>query len=310
MKKLAIKSILFLSLITIGIALVYILLPESKENVMASIIDKEALLESTNSPKIVLVGGSNVAFGIDSEMIDDNFNYEVVNTSLTGGMGLTYMLSFVKPYLREGDIVILALEYQILYNNKYISYIALNEALGLYPAALKYVSPFGDPIQPTRILRTIQRRTLNYLGLSRKSTINHLSRTGFNKYGDLIEHLDKGPMDIQVKRYPLKYKPANPEIINELNDFYKYCLERGVKVYLTSPPFPQILKPDLEINGDQWTSNLQQSLLIPIISDPDDYLFPENYFWGQAYHLNADGRRERTQILVKDLKIALEKNRN
>ena len=33
----------------------------------AAVIDKHAMLERTQSPRILLVGGSNVSFGVDSE---------------------------------------------------------------------------------------------------------------------------------------------------------------------------------------------------------------------------------------------------
>jgi len=306
MKKLAIKSVLFLFLIFFSIFTVYVILPESKEALMASLIDKHRLLESTDSPKIVLVGGSNLPFGIDSKLIDENFNYGVVNSALTGGMGLNFMLSFVKPSLKKGDIVVLALEYQIL-NNKRGSFMALNQALGEYPYALKYVSPFKNQIEPGTIMHTIQRRTLDFLGLSRNSTKNSLSRTGFNEYGDLVQHLDKEPWLVQKKRYKLKYKTPKPEIINVLNNFYRYCHERGIIVYMTFAPFPRPLKSDSGKKGDEWVKDIQRDLLIPIISNPDNYLFPDNYFWGNVYHLNAVGRKERTQILIKDLKAAIKK---
>ena len=59
-------------------------------NYQASVIDKIQRLESIKEPKIILVGNSNVAFGINSKMIEDALGMPVVNLGLHGAMGNTF----------------------------------------------------------------------------------------------------------------------------------------------------------------------------------------------------------------------------
>ena len=63
-------------------------------------------LKTTQGPKIVLVGGSNVAFGVDSALMEDLLSqagesYTVCNFGLYAAVGTSAMLSRVKqpPFL-------------------------------------------------------------------------------------------------------------------------------------------------------------------------------------------------------------------
>ena len=53
---------------------------------------KGNLIRQTPSPKVVFVGGSNVAFGIDSETFYDGIGLAVNNAGLLDGMGLRYTI--------------------------------------------------------------------------------------------------------------------------------------------------------------------------------------------------------------------------
>ena len=58
------------------------------DNYLAAVLEKDRLIRSTPSPKIVLVGGSNLAFGIDSKKIEDSLGLRVVNMGLYAKLGL------------------------------------------------------------------------------------------------------------------------------------------------------------------------------------------------------------------------------
>ena len=58
-----------------------------QDNYNASLLDKVERLNNIHEPKIVLLGNSNLAFGIDSQMIEDELNMPVVNMGLHGSLG-------------------------------------------------------------------------------------------------------------------------------------------------------------------------------------------------------------------------------
>ena len=61
---------LFLFLVLEFIYIWCFVLPQYENGYCASLIDKVSRLESIDDPKIVLLGNSNLSFGIDSSLID------------------------------------------------------------------------------------------------------------------------------------------------------------------------------------------------------------------------------------------------
>ena len=80
----------------------YILADLEKYNRLATIL----------SPKLVLVGGSATAFGIDSSRLEKSLGMPVVNMSLHAAVGLKFMLYDVVERIANGDIVIVMPEYE------------------------------------------------------------------------------------------------------------------------------------------------------------------------------------------------------
>ena len=59
------------------------------------------LLEDAPAPRIIFVGGSNLAFGLDSQRIKDSLNINVINYGLHAGIGLKYMIDDISTYAKE-----------------------------------------------------------------------------------------------------------------------------------------------------------------------------------------------------------------
>ncbi len=73
----------------------------------AALIDKRSRLLSIHEPKIILCGNSNVAYGIDSQLIEKEMGMPVVNLGLHGSLGNRMTETLAKENLGEGDIVVL-----------------------------------------------------------------------------------------------------------------------------------------------------------------------------------------------------------
>jgi hypothetical protein len=43
---------------------------------------------------------------------------------------------------------------------------------------------------------------------------------------------------------------------------------------------------------------------LTVVSTPDDYCFPTDFFYDTTYHLNAHGRAMRTERLLRDLRAS------
>lgn len=140
-----IKKIIFLIMGLLGVFLfviaIFIILPKDDSNYMASLIDKHNLLKQENEERIIFVGGSNLAFGLDSQEIQKYTNKRVINTALHAGIGLKFMIRDIEPFLKTGDVVIIVPEYShFISKDLYNGEKALTELiLKYYPKGILYL---------------------------------------------------------------------------------------------------------------------------------------------------------------------------
>ena len=80
------------------------------ESYYAALPDKVALLEQTEGPKTVVIGGSGVAFTIDPVLLSEKTGQPCVNFGLYAAFGTGYMLELAEPYIGEGDTVVICPE--------------------------------------------------------------------------------------------------------------------------------------------------------------------------------------------------------
>ena len=83
------KFILKLVLFALPIVIIFLLAlftpttPRASKSLLMSSINKDSLLKNTPSPRIIFVGGSNLSFGLNSQMIKDSLSLNPATTSQT-----------------------------------------------------------------------------------------------------------------------------------------------------------------------------------------------------------------------------------
>ena len=114
--------------------------PSAVNSLLGALTDKHQLLKQTPSPKIIFIGGSNLSFGLDSKKIQDRFNMPVINASIHASIGLKYYLNDLKPFIKEGDIIVVAPEYSQFYTDSFYGNIELVSILfDVFPEGRKYI---------------------------------------------------------------------------------------------------------------------------------------------------------------------------
>ena len=77
---------------------------------LGELADKVDRLYSIKEPKIVIIGGSSVPFGIDSELMEKALGMPVVNFGLYASLGTKLMLDLSRGAINEGDVIVIAPE--------------------------------------------------------------------------------------------------------------------------------------------------------------------------------------------------------
>ncbi len=303
MKKFLIKSTLFVATVFAYIIGAVYFLPVDQDSYIAATKDRHRNLEITQRPRIILIGGSSLAFGTDSDMIHRRTGQNVVNMGYHGGLGLQFYANEIKPYLGRGDTVIAAFEYQLLADPNVGGMAPIVEVTIFYPRAICYFTPRNVKSYFDYLPITFQRRLR---GVFSPSTVDEHTyrRSKFNKYGDYLGHLNVAPhLGISPQIVPEKLTDQARDIYVELRD---YCVEKGAKLYIAFPPL-MVEKG----NGDKLrevTGKLNslyrdmETLGIPMIGNPRDFVYPEEYFYDTIYHLNGSGREMKTREMIKAMK--------
>ena len=307
-----IKTCLIIAFLVVSMlgSVFIIIKPDPKHYYRGSML-KLDLLKNTPSPRIIITGGSNVAFGIDSELIEENFHLPTINHGLVVGLGVT-PLKELRDYIKPGDIIIISLEYYNFSDSAsfygYPEYIS--DWIEFSPDRIKYLDhPLSEaPNMINIILQRKLNRQLNFYlyGQSLDEMRGLYTGDQFNAYGDFIGHLNIDPESQSVigsSAYPITNLD---EAYAFLADFNQYALTQGARVFYESQPNRQT---NCETTGEKrlvsFYKTLQKNTTIPVLTPLDQLCLPDEYFFDTPYHLNAAGRAIRTQRLIENLKIAL-----
>lgn len=297
-----IKLIILLGLI---LAFLWFLSPQYSGNFHVALIDKVERLESIDSPKIVLIGNSNVAFGFNSEEIEEAFGMPVVNMGLHGALGNPFHEEMAKLNVCEGDIYIIC-------HSNYVDDGSIGDP------SVAWITIENHP----ELWKLVRREDIKSLFLSYPIYLKKCvflwvtnggnqvpdtvySRAAFNEYGD-IEWEDNGLNWTFSDDTYVPWVTDNAIVrINSLND---YLTERGATLLIAGYPIANgEYTPPKDLFVD-FQNYLESTMDAPVISDFTDYFLDYKYFYNSDMHLNNEGKEIRTQQLIKDLENYLNEN--
>lgn len=330
----ALKRVSFFPRLPVALALSAIavtgacLLPphHGKDGYLAAIIDKHARLARTESPRLILVGGSNLAFGIDSARLEEATGLSVVNMGLHAGLGLKYMLDEIKPFLRTGDVVVVVPEYEQYYGFTYGRAKQILQLLEVYPDAAEHLIDTAHGGTIVSGLASFTRGKIEWywkracligsLSLEHKtlSPFKHFldfspspppyTRASFNEKGDVTAHLSLEAPGNQDQRMLVR-ADVDRDAIKVLNEFDGYASEMGVTTIVTFPCVPNSFYAKCSKDLASLRSTLKRRLTAKLAGQPSQYAFAERLFYDSNYHLVKEGIDKRMQLLCEDMKTQL-----
>lgn len=273
--------------------------PQYTHEYNASFIDKMNRLESINEPKIVLVSNSNLAFGIESELIEKEIGMPVVNLGLHGGLGNAFHERMPLFNLNEGDIVVIChLTYDDdgTISDPELALITVENYFHFWR-----IFRFKDI---PRILCTLPKylekclvRFVFHLDKERGETC--YKRSAFNEYGDNIF-----PRNIEAgeSKPALLHPRVNADCMNRINALYRKCKEQNASVVIAGMPILSGIPGFSMQEYEDFQNELKSYAECPVISDFTDYVFDKSYFYAANLHMTNEGARLRTEQLIADLK--------
>ena len=84
-----------------------------------------------------------------------------------------------------------------------------------------------------------------------------------------------------------------------LNQFHQACIEKGVKVYYSSPPISPARLALFESELRKLEEALGEQMTIPVLNSLDEMVFQEHEFFDSQYHLTQAAAARRSQVLAE-----------
>ena len=273
------------------------ILPQYEYGYDASLIDKVNRLESISSPKIVLLGNSNVAFGMNSKTIEEAMGMPVVNMGHHGGNGNAFHEEMAKLNVVEGDIYVLC--HNDFVNNDIIdpmvTWTSIENHFKLWRLIPQKDIGLMVKTFPTYLKKSLQLYSSN---AGNQHTVGVYSRDAFNKYGDIA--LTRVGSDIKFD-YTVYQSDINDVTIDRINRLNRYLNERGATLLIAGYPIGNGINTVDAENFVAFQNNLADKVDCPVISNYVDYMIDYSYFYDTNAHLTTAGVDIRTSQLVEDL---------
>ena len=276
---------------------------------MGELKSKYERLKETSGKRIVLVGGSGVAFDCDSALMDDFFpSYEIVNFGMYAGLGTKAVMDLSENYIYEGDIVILSPEqseqtFSDYFNGEYM-WQAADGAFGMLRdlKSENFEAMLGN-------FPRFALEKLNYVMKGQKPQTDSIyQKKSFNTYGDI--ELDTCRENILPNGYDVNQKVrftedvVQPEFMDYMNDWAKRLEKKGAVVWYRYCPVNKLSVEDMD-DLAAYDVFLRQKLDFPVIGNPENSLMEAEWFFDTNFHLNQPGKEVNTVQLIRDMKAML-----
>lgn len=269
----------------------------------AAIVDKLNRLNNLESPKIILVGNSNLAFGMFSNEVEAAFGMSVVNLGIHGGLGNAFHEDLAKLNIGEGDIIVVChTTYSdkdsiddkdlawvtIEYHEDAWNSLRLKDILELIPAYRKY-------FMSSYLLKK------GGLGNLQQDELTSYARDAFNEYGDIVRRPGELETSFEFTPGVIEVPQINNTCISRLNVLNRYIESKGAKMVIAGYPIADGEYTPDRSEYEAFQKKLVSSVECEVISNFVDYLMPYDSFYNTHLHLNSAGAEHRTKLLIHDL---------
>ena len=302
-------ALLLLSIPAVLLGWGFLLPPQYGDTFLGELKYKVQYLEEAQGPRIVLVGGSGVAFGVDSALMERELpGYTVVNFGMYAALGTTVMLDLSEDLIHPGDIVILIPEQQEQTLSDFFDPAVMWQALdgafpllgrlpGTYRSALAGQFPY---FAAQKYADLLQGRTPRPRGV--------YSRASFNAAGDVVSglcsrNIMSGGYDPNT---PIRFDSAlaTDAFLSRVNAYARSVEERGATMWYAFCPMNAAAVVG-DAGPDEFYDALQAALRFPVIGDPNQSILESGWFYDTNFHLNASGKIVYTRLLVRNIKAVL-----
>jgi hypothetical protein len=296
---------------------VFCLPSQYEKSYMGELKYKYNRLKNTDGKRIIIVGGSGMAFDVDSSLIKENFpEYEVVNLGMYAALGTASVLDMAISKVHDGDLVIFAPEQSKQTLSGYLggdyAWQALDGAFYLLPYFFN--SEKNISLMLAAFPRFAMEKLRLFITASAPDPDSVYRKSAFNEYGDIADLL---PQNVMIRGYDKNMEISydndmiSADYIDYLNDCCSLISKKGGTLLFAYCPANRQAVSELIDTSDKSTALddyahfLSEHLSFEIIGNPHNSVMDSEWFYDTNFHLNSSGKKLYTRQLIRDLKAYL-----
>ena len=302
-RRFIIKVLTFLALV-IGVNVLLLwAVPRDKNAYLCEYNRKISLMDTVDQPRVILLGGSNIAFGVDSRAIAYSLHCHVINMGLHGGIGMRYPVEDCLQYVRPGDVVVMQLEYGNFFNGgngNHETFPAFMMATGWRNASHLNAGQWknilaGIPREAIRnglrLLRYPMRGTLDTRASDTKF---EYVLNGFNELGDEVSHLNY-PSQPCPPAEGRETRQVDGETVQWLQEQLHQYEQAGARILMVPPV--NVRSNLVACHNDNIDQALEE-IGYPYIVSPEVMAVDDSCYFNTGYHMNRAGVEQNTRRLI------------
>lgn len=267
-------------------------------------------LHQAEGNRLILIGGSSVAFGVDTALLESllrehGLDYTVCPFGYYAAIGTSAMLSLAQGKLRAGDVVVLAVE-------------PVSEALSSYFGATAFLKAAEGRADLLLGLNGSQRanvigNAIPYLqekvGIVRSGNLPHAegvyARASFDARCNMVYARPGNTMALgydTTSPIDLRSVTISADFSEQVSAFCETARQRGAQVLLSFSPMNRSALTDASDDAFlAFYKRMRAAFPSRVISDPRRYVLDSGWFYDSNFHLNSAGAAYRTMLLAEDL---------
>lgn len=291
---------------------------------------KEQISNETNSNRIVFLAGSNGLFGLNSNIISSITDRNAINLSMHASLDISYYRMLLEKNIKNGDIVILPLEYEYYFRQNAYSEWFINNMLAWGGDYLSWLPmdkkiEFASHVSALRVIEGVMAsdkemfvpKNIVYKYEGNISNKNYgYNYTTLTQYGDmnihtsgktysdtLLDNIDNNPDSFS---YSKKNKVISEYALSELNKINEIVKDHNGRMYIT---WPVTMKTKYFNESDAesiyFTNSIRNQLNqngFNTICDNFYANIPSGLFFDSVYHPNNKGSDLRSTSLAECIK--------
>lgn len=280
--------------------------PQYDETYLGEMQEKMERLKSVTGSKLVIVGGSSVAFAVRSDLLEEQLGMMAVNFGLYAPLGSRTMLEACFDEVGYGDIVVFSPEL----SEETLSFaFQAREVWQAMDGDFSLLKIF-DETQKKQLLGAFPEFAVSKLryALKGKPAVTGIYRkASFNQFGDISSSERMGNCMPEgydpTQLIDFSYFPEG-EFIAYLNEYAAKIRKRGASFYYRFCP----MNESAVVNGellDDWFKRLDNQSDFTILGNPHDCVMESGWFYDTNFHLNDAGAAVNTYRMIRDLKAQL-----